>query len=80
MGFRYRKTRSVDPEVKVDANKESASVRFDGKGAGVTQNTNGKSGASNRRGCLISVIAAVLVLSIGIAILFRGCQDEMRKK
>lgn len=76
MGVRYRKTKSVDPEVKVDSNKESASVRFGGKGTGVTQNTNGKSGASNRRGCLISVIAAVLVLSIGIAILFSNCTKQ----
>lgn len=76
MGFRYRKTKSVDPEVKVDSNKESASVRFGGKGADITQNTNGKSGASNRRGCLISVIAAVLVLSIGIAILFSNCTKQ----
>lgn len=100
MGFRYRKTRSVAPGVKVNLNKKSASVRFGGKGAGVTLNTNGKrtqsigvpdtglsytqssgggnsnSDTSSRRGCLISVIAAVLVLSIGIAILFSNCTKQ----
>lgn len=42
MGFRYRKTKSVAPGVKVNLNKKSASVRFGGRGAGVTLNTNGK--------------------------------------
>lgn len=42
MGFRYRKTKSVAPGVKVNLNKKSASVRFGGKGVGVTLNTNGK--------------------------------------
>lgn len=42
MGFRYRKTKSVAPGVKVNLNKKSASVRFGGKNAGVTFNTNGK--------------------------------------
>ncbi len=42
MGFRYRKTKSIAPGVKVNLNKNSASVRFGGKGAGVTYNTNGK--------------------------------------
>lgn len=42
MGFRYRKTKSIAPGVKVNLNKNSASVRFGGKGAGTTFNTNGK--------------------------------------
>ncbi len=42
MGVRYRKTKSVAPGVKVNLNKKSASVRFGGRGAGVTLNTNGK--------------------------------------
>ncbi|MEZ3496541.1 MAG: DUF4236 domain-containing protein [Lachnospiraceae bacterium] len=69
MGFRYRKTKSVAPGVKVNLNKKSASVRFGGRGAGVTLNTNGKKlnpSAFPIQACHIQKVLAVANLMIRV--------------
>lgn len=42
MGMRFRKSKTIAPGVKLNLGKSGASVRFGGKGAGVTLNTKGK--------------------------------------
>lgn len=41
MGIRFRKSKTIAPGVKLNFGKSSTSIRFGGKGAGVTLNTKG---------------------------------------
>ena len=42
MPFRFRRTIRIAPGIRLNFNKKSASVRFGGKGAGVTFSSSGK--------------------------------------